>query len=83
MDRWAWWKVLVACVFYVFAVAAITLWRLGTLADAEARRHGYAGEDVYILMPWPRLWWCALLVLPPLALIGWRAWAGRREARAT
>ena len=82
MRRWPWWKVIVACTAYVVFVIAGTLWRLVTLADAEARRHGYAGEDLYILTPWPQVWWFALLGLPPLALIGWRVRAGRRRARA-
>jgi hypothetical protein len=44
---------------------------------AQARRQHGGGDFIYGEgIPG---WWIALLVLPPLLLVGWWAWTGRRS----
>ena len=45
-------------------------------ALAEVRRQGYEPEQLYLAVQ-PKAWWYALLVLPPLALLAWQAYARR------
>ena len=73
MRQWRWWQVIAACATYGLAVLAVTTWWLTAQAEAAMRRAGMPADDLYVLLPRPRAWWVALLVLPPAALVAARA----------
>lgn len=74
--RWSGVSVLLACVGYpVLYVAASLLW-LQHYARIVVHQQGLEGKDYMVGVGVP-LWWYALLVLPPLVLVGW--WIARRR----
>ena len=76
MTRWPAWVVALVCVGYMLALtAASAAWKYRH-ALAEVRRQGYEPEQLYLAVQ-PKAWWYALLVLPPLALLAWQAYARR------